>query len=373
MKIGLLMALHVIVVLCFSSLFFVMGKAPEENRQADNLGLRTDNKTSQVGINECDFEQNINYKIMISKNLSLNMLKQLMQEALQYDAQLIIRGITQDSTLSETVNFWHGLFINMKEIPNLIISPQLFTQNTIVSVPALVAFYANKPIAKVTGISNIGWLKDKLNASFGLNHQHTLQENCEAFFDGRVLDFGHQGSTVEISEIDMLDLILAKISTIDWSLKQENAVYRYWHSLPSFALEKASECKIKQIDATVKISQPLFNHLGEVIIPAGTRLNPFDYIPFTQQIIVFNGTHDDEVQMIQNYLRDHQHNVTLITSTISQTNPRDQFQTLQKRFEQPLFLLNDTLITRFSITHTPSVISGHNSFFVVKEGCLDKS
>ena len=109
-----------------------------------------------------------------------------------------------------------------------------------------------------------------------------------AQFSGK--DLGIHGKLYEIKEEDMLSYVKRKAGEIDLQALRESMVKKIEesyaeHSLVSLDVPSATEERVRYIDPSVVVRNPLYDHTGKIIFPAGT-VNPLDHISLSKSILV---------------------------------------------------------------------------------------
>ena len=64
------------------------------------------------------------------------------------------------------------------------------------------------------------------------------------------------------------------------------------HSLVSLDLPSATEERVRYVDPSVKVRNPLYDHTGKMIFPAGV-VNPLDHVPLSKGLLVLR---EDQVK-----------------------------------------------------------------------------
>ena len=103
-------------------------------------------------------------------------------------------------------------------------------------------------------------------------------------------DLGVHGKLYEIREEDMLSWVRRKAGEIDMRALRESVSKKAEESyakLSSVSLDvpTATEERVRYIDPSVRISNPLYDHTGKIISPAGT-VNPLDHVSLSRSILV---------------------------------------------------------------------------------------
>ena len=103
-------------------------------------------------------------------------------------------------------------------------------------------------------------------------------------------DLGIHGKLYEIKEEDMLSYVKRKAGEIDLQALRESMVKKIEesyaeHSLVSLDVPSATEERVRYVDPSVVVRNPLYDHSGKMISPAGI-VNPLDHISLSKSIIV---------------------------------------------------------------------------------------
>ena len=110
-------------------------------------------------------------------------------------------------------------------------------------------------------------------------------------------DLGVHGQLYEIKEEDMLSYVRRKAGEIDMRGLQESVekkVQESWaqHSFVSLDVPSATEERIRYVDPSVNVQNPLRDHTGKMIFPAGV-VNPLDHVSLSKSILVLR---EDQVE-----------------------------------------------------------------------------
>lgn len=111
-------------------------------------------------------------------------------------------------------------------------------------------------------------------------------------------DLGVHGKLYEIKEEDMLSYVRRKAGEIDMRALRESMERKLkesyaQHSFVSLDVPSATEERVRYVDPSVNVQNPLYDHTGKMIFPAGV-INPFDHVPLSKSILVLR---EDQVKM----------------------------------------------------------------------------
>lgn len=136
-------------------------------------------------------------------------------------------------------------------------------------------------------------------------------------------DLGVHGRLYEIREEDMLSYVRRKAGEIDMRALRESMERKLEesgarHSFVSLEVPSATEERVRYVDPSVNVRNPLYDHTGAMIFPAGV-INPLDHVSLSKSILVLR---EEQIEM-----------------ALEETD---------KRAEKPILLLTDGDIRRAS-------------------------
>ena len=110
-------------------------------------------------------------------------------------------------------------------------------------------------------------------------------------------DLGVHGKLYEIREEDMLSYVRRKAEEINmralWENMEKKLEESYArHSLVSLDVPSATEERVRYVDPSVNVRNPLYDHTGKMIFPAGV-VNPLDHVSLSKSILVLR---EDQVK-----------------------------------------------------------------------------
>ncbi len=103
-------------------------------------------------------------------------------------------------------------------------------------------------------------------------------------------DLGVHGRLYEIREEDMLSYVRRKTGEIDLQAFRESMERKLKesyarHSLVSLDVPSAAKERVRYVDPSVNVQNPLYDHTGKMIFPAGA-VNPLDHVSLSKNILV---------------------------------------------------------------------------------------
>ncbi len=167
-------------------------------------------------------------------------------------------------------------------------------------------------------------------------------------------DYGQQGAVFPVIETDLLSAIKARldamaasgaIKRINDRLK-EGTVARVNRPEPVVGLLAASIARSWLFDPTITVSEAIYGAGGEVLVPAGTRVNPLDSVPLRQPLLFFDGDDPDERRWAMDQRRLGPAKLVLVNGA-----PLALMKSAQTRI---YFDQGGTLVRHFGIRSTPA-------------------
>lgn len=171
-------------------------------------------------------------------------------------------------------------------------------------------------------------------------------------------NLGVVGPVYPIAEPDMLQIIHKRLEAManngELARIEKNAKARYkaYAERPvGVHLPRARKTRVHYVDPTLTVPYDIEDGQGRVVIPAGTTINPLDYITLSEQLVFFDG--DDPAQVVWAHDR--------LTRDLSHIKPilvDGPIIALMKRWTTRLYFdQRGRLIKRFGIRSVPAVVS----------------
>ena len=296
----------------------------------------------------------------------------LMWASTQPHVTLVMRGVPEGQNLGKGILRMQSLAAQFDPIPTVVIDPTLFSEYGIKAVPSVVIAErllkhlqpdpnkrtVPKLIAKAEGLANDTWLKEKILA-------------------GDRGNLGQQGEIFPILEPDMIEVLKQRVAKVDWEAKKAQAIKRFWDKQSFIALPQATENRIRDIDPSVMATAAIRDANGNIVVPAGTRINPLEKLPYTEALLIFNPNVEVErgwVKMMLDALkREGKYtNIMVIATEMDRAQGWDGYEKLTDELDRHVYLLVKEVQNRFEIQATPTLVTADNDrkVFVVKEYLL---
>lgn len=168
-------------------------------------------------------------------------------------------------------------------------------------------------------------------------------------------DYGQVGTVFPIIEPDLLRVIEKKLMTMQAGGQidamnqrlRERTEAKVRRPDPVAGIEVATRARTWLYDPSIVIDHDIRDHKGNLVAPAGRRVNPLDFVAVTTPLVFIDG--DDEAQVSWALRRfDDKAKLILVRGA-----PLELMTRRQRRF---YFDQAGTLTTKFGITHVPAVV-----------------
>jgi conjugal transfer pilus assembly protein TraW len=315
----------------------------------------TEQSSDQYGRNllpgDDDTEQIL---IFASDSMSKVDLAEMMQAATHRpDVTIVFRGIHPDETITQAYARIQRSILRAgveEHPPNVIIDPRLFRQFGVNAAPEILLARGRNALVRAQGTYAVQWLETRYES-------------------GRVGDLGAFGTVHQIVEPDFLQMVQARLEKLDLEAMKRNAVKRFWEHQTFVELEPAPESGTRYLDPTIINPYAITDTDDNVLIPAGTRINPLENMPFDWRVMVFDPSRSAEVEFVRAWLgrQPETQRVQLIATRLLRDTGWEALRELEEGFERPVYLLTGDVKERFGLRYTPSELRAQEKLFVVEE------
>jgi conjugal transfer pilus assembly protein TraW len=182
---------------------------------------------------------------------------------------------------------------------------------------------------------------------------------------------GTYGNTWEITELDAVESIKNRLTKMDkagkmkefWEDYRDKQLDGVNNPQPIPGISKVKEAKTWTFDPTYTFAETAKDNLGNVLVPAGTKINPLDYTQLSKAIVFIDGR--DEAQVA--YARQR-----------TDANPKDKvvlvggsYVKLTREWKRPVYFdQRGILVEHFNIKRVPAVLSQRGKQLVIEELAL---
>lgn len=282
-------------------------------------------------------------------------LKRIADEANATGAVLVFRGVPKGGKLTDIGLGMSKLMGGAEKAPTVILDPTLFQRFRILDVPAVaLPLQGTDRYATASGIVNLEWMKRKTATPSQLASLH----------------LGKFGQTWEVLEPDFIEEMKRRMLALDWSGMKEKAIGRFWQNQKTYDLPQARKDSRRSFDPTLVVTKNIYNSDGQLVLAAGTAMNPLKQMPLTKRYIVFDGRYKKQIE-IANRLKQEAwaqgRGTSLIMANFTSDMGWEGFEALHNHFKSPVFLLNDQIRSRFMLKNLPAMVEADGTNLVVTE------
>ena len=174
-------------------------------------------------------------------------------------------------------------------------------------------------------------------------------------------DLGVHGKLYEIKEEDMLSWVKKKAGGIDMRALRESMEKRLEksyarHSSVSLDVPTVEEERVRYVDPSVKVRNPLYDHTGRMIFPAGV-VNPLDHVSLSKSILILR--EDQLERALEKIIEKREKLILLLTD--------GNIQKASSLAEQIVYKATPFMIRRLQIEKVPSLVTQEGQKLMIKE------
>ena len=175
-----------------------------------------------------------------------------------------------------------------------------------------------------------------------------------------------QGPTVEISEPDLLELMQTRLAAFDWQAWRREQAERLTRSMRPPGLPHAERSQVRFHEPGFVVTADLEVN-GQPIARAGDRINPLHHVPFSQQLLVFDATDEQQVNLARSWLVDWTGPTTLLTTAVPESDVVTFLERHSKSLGVPIQMYRADVGQAFGILRVPSRVRAEASRFRIDE------
>lgn len=293
-------------------------------------------------------------EIYVSMSLDEGELRRILSEAAgRPDVVVVFRGVPREASLGKGLMRIQRLVRGADPVPNIVIDPPRYVAHGVMAVPTMVMTHNGEVTATAVGLSSLAEFVDRVDRLGGG-------------------DFGRLGPTREIAEPDMIEEMKKRVASMDFEAMKDRALRRFWSEIPGQDLPAAKTYRKRTLDPTVVATAAIRDANGDILIPAGARVNPLDTLPFHFRLVVFDARDAAQIKKASEVSAANVgERVVLIASALDPQNGTDGYRRLQDQLRAPLYALSSDIRTRFAIERVPTVITASDGNFVIEELPVD--
>lgn len=277
--------------------------------------------------------------VYISLSMPASTIKSLFLEALdiqdRVETVFVLRGWDRPgpNRLVARLNALFPEAEKLGELPNVQINPVLFRNHDVELVPTFARKDEQGEWQEVVGVTTIEDAIRRISRRINL---------------GTVV-----GTSYQIEEPDILELIEQQAAKIDWEAEVDRirdgilTQRTTGRSLPHAVHDDSY-----LVDLTITNNQDLAGPQGDVFATAGQTVNPLDYITLSQKYVFIDANEPRQVEQALAWKQAHGRVTIISTLPVTTLERRQEVFT---RLGQQVFESNDLLLRRFQIREVPAI------------------
>lgn len=182
-------------------------------------------------------------------------------------------------------------------------------------------------------------------------------------------DCGVVGEVYPIAEEDFVAFIKKQLNAIKGTPKytqlqqhlKDGVNEKVDHPTSVSGVSVTQTPKTFTVDPSIVLTEPLVNAAGQVIMPAGTQVNPLSKVKLRQALLFYNADDQAQVAWVEEKIKQYNNNVKLVLVGGS-------VQSQLKQFHRPVYFdQQGRLTTYFKITQVPAVVTQKDLLLQVSE------
>lgn len=178
-------------------------------------------------------------------------------------------------------------------------------------------------------------------------------------------DYGVQGNTWPIIEIDVRKLMVESASRVDWTKVQDHlkdSGKNYVEDLPKRHLSVIGETKTTWYDPSITLSsdirapveQASGQYKWQVLYPAGTKVNPLTKFRPLTAMLLFDGSNAHQLELVKEVLKLEPNRIVPVEAGAGDLGKE------AKELGRPVFYASDTMMTKYPVKYLPSLMYAGN-------------
>jgi len=179
---------------------------------------------------------------------------------------------------------------------------------------------------------------------------------------------GQYGNTWNIQEQDAIDMIKGRLG----EMEKRGELTKYWNDYrdtqlaglenpkPLPGIEPVVEPQIRMFDPTYTYAETVKDQLGNVLVPAGTKINPLDYTPLSKAIIFIDGRDPKQLAYAKQRTEEHPRDKVILVA--------GSFLKLNREWGRPVYFDQQGILTKkFGIERVPAVLTQNGRQLQIEE------
>lgn len=297
----------------------------------------------------------------------------------EVELKSILEALAREAKNQDVMGVFRGLPPGIKTIDNTILK----LHNTLKGINPKPTVIVNSVIFKEAGIENAPAMAEKVSdtifVAYGIYGRDHFERAKELYIKANPtlpkgivkLDVVTSIPIVKVAEKPFSQEMKDRASKIDWNKKGEEAKDRYWTKMKMYTLPAAEKYRARLIDLSIVATKTYRNpQTGEVLVLKGMRFNPAKERKFMRSVIVFDPFSKRQKEIAVQKVKEAKEKgllPILMVTRIVPENRGNYLVKLRKEFHRKVYILNDSIKTRFQIEKCPSVITQESELMKIEE------
>ena len=143
-----------------------------------------------------------------------------------------------------------------------------------------------------------------------------------------------------------------------FALSKEQLQQAIQRQMPHMDLPEVKVPRTYYVDPAVRVNQPVADYTGRIVIPAGGRINPLEYLPAFRPIVIIDGRKERHVEWVKGIITQTRPLVLITAGDVLELNTM---------LGMAVYPAPQAIIDRFSIQRVPVMLSRQGKTLKVEE------
>lgn len=116
-------------------------------------------------------------------------------------------------------------------------------------------------------------------------------------------DFGQHGAIFEIKEEGFLTMIYRKLNSLDMKKEKKRMLQVARRSVekpaPVMGIKRTEEGRVFTYDPSYVLAGDVHLPGGELLMVAGTKVNPLDHVPMQRKLVFIDGIDEEQIRWVE--------------------------------------------------------------------------
>lgn len=313
-----------------------------ERALQDHVGVSEQDASAFAGSSAPESRQNepVEYAMFLSFSMSKESIRKAILTAKENGAEVYFNGLhPSHRRIDQTMALMREIGKGIENPPIVRFNPTAFEKYSVSKAPTIL-YREDKRHLLASGITSLSWLKSEFA-------HHEQSEN-----------YGELGPTTEVVEKNLIEELKERMANVDWKAERKKTLDSFWERQTYTRLPRAEKTESWVIDPTIEAVKDVRTPRGELVVKAGTVMNPLVNQSVGLTLVVFNAGDIKQLEWVSKKLKtlDVSGTLMLMTSEINKEKGWKHIEALYEHFAMPVYKLPETMVNRFQISALPAVV-----------------